>query len=165
MKCQYSTTRTITSTGTRTSNAFIYEAGMWTPGVWTPPRIFNEIILLQIGFISYFFACFYSSHPVQFPSHSRVQTHPTQPKIPSPRLLSHIPLERPSHPATNQVPTPVVCIPPRKGCPERRSKHISCANLQNHWLGSFSNRTIRKSCNAPAPILRPGYVGSATAAC
>ena len=59
----------------------------------------------------------------------------------------------------DQVPTPVVRLPPRKGCTEAcMSPARTCKNI---LLDNSSKRTIRRSRNALASILP---VGSSTAA-
>ena len=91
--------------------------------------ITNRIRTILVG---YFFGCFYSSHPVQFPSHSR----PIQPQSQIPCLVifrwSDHPIPRPS---------PDSCCRPsaaKEGM--HRSMHVmhvSCANLKKHFAEQF----------------------------
>ena len=119
--------------------------------------ITNRIRTILVG---YFFGCFYSysSHPVQFPSHSRPIRVQPQPQIPC--FIRVVIFRRSDHPIPRPiVPTPVVRLPPRKGCTEAcMSPARTCKNI---LLDNSSKRTIRRSRNALASILP---VGSSTAA-
>ena len=107
--------------------------------------ITNRIRTILVGYCTFSVA---STRPIL--SNSRPTPDPSNPTAPNPCLLSHIPLERPSDPATKSRLLSSVC---RQGRDARTCKNI--------LLDNSSKRTIRRSRNALASILP---VGSSTAA-